>query len=141
MRETELINGFSRFGIFGILSVVIALLIIFVLIREVFFDKRSCLNINNSFVWMILAGEAVYSLVIAVFVFSALFKEFSTSEFRFGIFLSIIAYSIIFVCAYLIYVDDKKVNTKKEFQRLSEDDIAKLNLQPEVPKEQLTLGD
>lgn len=139
--EIERMTGFSGYYIFGTISVLFALISLFVLIREMLTRKLNTFSIKNSVIWMFLSGEAIFALVIAIFVFSSYFIKSSNVEFRFGIFFSIICHIVVFGAAHFALIEDSKISAKKDFQKISDEDMARLNLEPEVAREQLTLGD
>ncbi|MCT4591778.1 MAG: hypothetical protein N4A36_00095 [Candidatus Gracilibacteria bacterium] len=134
------LNGFSRYWIFGVVSFGFALVSLLVLIRELVTGREKMLGFYNYIIWMFLSGESVFALTLSVFVFSDLFNDFSDANFRFGIFLSIVCHVMIFAGAYFSMIKEKKVSAKKSFQSLSDEDLARLNLQPEDP-DQLSFGD
>ena len=90
---------------------------------------------------MVISLEALFALAIGLFVFSSLFQDFSRAEFRLGIFLSIFAHVAVFFGAYFIFVGEQKNDARREFRNLSDEDLAKLNLQPETPDGQMSLGE
>lgn len=137
-------SGFSKYGIFGYISLFFALICLIIIIREALTNKDTIFGINNCLVCMLLGGEAIFALTIGIFVFSSLFDDFSDAKFRFGIFLSIFAHILIFGGGYFSFLEEKKVANKKAFKTLSDEDLAKLNLQPEDPdvsNDQLSFGD
>ncbi len=138
------INGFGRYGIFGTVSVLFSLTCILILVREALTGKEKTFSFANSTIWMFLAGEAVFALTLGIFVFSTIFDETSEAAFRFGIFLSIFSHILIFGGAHFSFSEEKKIANKKAFRSMSEEDLAKLNLQPEEPdvsNDQLSFGD
>ena len=94
---------------------------------------------------MICASEAIFALLIGIFVFLSLLDNavYVEAKFRFGIFLSIFSHIFIFSGSHFVFLENKKVIAKESFKGLSEQDLAKLNLQPEdtVSEKQLSFGD
>ena len=138
---TQRMNGFSRFGIFGAVVLTFAFAGIAVLGRETFLGRRNVLGLRNYLVLLILTFQSMFTVVLAIFVFASFFSDFSQAQFRFGIFLTLLSQVVAFAGAYFHFLENQKLQTKREFKNLSDEDLAKLNLQPEMPENQLSFGD
>lgn len=140
--KSTIMSGFYyKYRIFGIISALFAVISLFILIKEIVTKKTNTFSVNNPIIWMFFSGEAVFALVIAISVFSSVFRDFSSSGFRFGIFFSIISHIVVFISAHFAFLENRKESAKKDFQKISNEDLARINLEPEVSKDQLTLGD
>jgi len=140
-QSAQKISGFSRFAIFGVLSSLFAVAGGGLLVREIATGKKSFLSIKNEVLQMGFFLEAIFTLLISFFIFASFFRDFSRAEFRFGIFLSLVAHITAFLGAYFSFAEIQKAETKSQLQSLSDEDLQKLNLQPEVPEEQMSLGE
>jgi len=134
IEETEKINGFSRFSIFGIISISFALASLFLLSREMISKRKDFLNFANNYLLMFFSLEAIFALFIAIFVFQSYFRDFS-SQFRFGIFLSFISHLAIFLAAYFSFLEEKKDIARDDFKKMSQNENIDIN------KDQLSLGE
>jgi predicted permease len=134
-------SGFSKFQIFGTVSVIFALISFILVIRELFWRQDKFLTYHHSALWMILAGQSLFTIIIAFFVFPASFADNAITKFRYGIYFSFIAHLVIFIAGYLVSLEQGKTSKKSEsWKQMTEEEMRRLNLSPEIPKEQLNFS-
>jgi len=127
--ETITFNGLQKFFIFGMISLFSAGIYFFLLIRELFFEKKILFKYSNEKFIIFLSGENIFSLILALFVFSDLLSENSRSTIKFGIFLSILGHLVIF---FNFWSENKKINSKK--RNLFGQNLKNSSLQIEIEK-------
>ncbi len=96
----EVSNGFTRYPIFGFLSVIFAGSALLMFVQH-FFGSRKTGGVVHGKAWMFLGAQALFALFIALFVYSSDMQSIPSAELRFGLFLSIFCHILILFGGYV----------------------------------------
>lgn len=129
--------------VFGILSILFAITYMAIFIREALTRNKQIFSVAHYQILLIAGVEAVFAFFIAYFVFSSFDKAYTVAEFKYGFYLSVIGHIFVLISSYLIYLEERASIKKvtKPINHLSDEEIAKLNLQPEISEDQMTIDD
>ncbi len=138
----EISNGFTKFPIFGFLSVIFATAALIVFVQH-FFGTRKSFGIAHGKVWSFLGAQMLFALMIALFVFSSEMQSIPSAQLRFGLFLAIFSHLLILFGG---YVEEKSRQRSEAIASLSPKPGAYggFHIRPEEPEahyEQLSLSD
>ncbi len=124
-------NAFEYLTIFGIITLVIALMSLLIVLREIFSKKGFIGSLSHGQILVFLFGHGVYTIIIATFVFHEFANQIPFSEVNIGLGLTFVALGIglagaIFSRDYLPKGVDKKI-----FAENNEIDTSSVHLNPE----------
>ncbi len=143
IRTPEISNGFGVYPVFGFLSLsfVAATLAFFV---QYFFGAKKVFGVSHGNLWMITGGQAIFTLFIAVSIFSSEIRSDSTAQMRFGIFAALAAFALIAFGGYLFERSRKEEEAREALSNPFSKELNHLNIRPEEPSvnaDQLSLSD
>lgn len=142
-RIQEVSNGFTKYPVFGFLSVIFAITAV-TLFAQHLFGARKTFNISHGRAWLFLGGETLFVLLIALFVFSSEMSLIPSAELRFGLFLSVFAHFLILFGGYVQEKTYQKQESLTAFARPAPGAFGGFHIRPEEPdvsSEQLSLSD
>ncbi len=135
-------SGFTKFPIFGFLSVIFAIAALILFVQH-FFGTRKSFGITHGKAWAFLGAQSVFTLMIALFVLSSEMQSIPSAQLRFGLFLSLFSHLLILFGG---YVEEKSRQKSETIASLSPQPgtYGGFHIQPEEPEahyEQLSLSD
>jgi len=128
-------GGFSFFPIFGFLALFFAIFEFIFLARNIAGFSKT-LGVKNAVGAVFSAGEAVFAIFIAFFVFATAMKNDATAAFRFGFFVEFLAQFFAFFGAVFWYRADRE----REKMAALRPPVSPGHL-GRVPEKQLSLSD
>ena len=116
-------SGFGAFPVFGMLSMSFAIAALFLFLRNETGGKTT-FGVSNARLWMMIAGEAIFTLCIALAVFASQVRVDSTAHIRFGLFASLFAYTLLFFGGYILEKDLQKQKARESFAPIFSEQIS-----------------
>jgi len=139
----ETSNGLEIFPVFGFLSLVFIAGTLLYFTQYCLGEKKT-FGLSHGKAWMILGGQALFMLFIALSVFFSETQTDSTAQIRFGVFGSVIAFGLVFFGGYVYERGREEEEARQAFSAPFSSELNHLNIRPEEPSvstDQLSLSD
>ncbi len=143
LRIPEISSGFGAFPVFGLLVLAFTSSSLLVFVQH-FFGAEKIFNYSHGKAWMMLGGQALFTLLIAFSIFFTEMRNDSTAQMRFGIFASVFAQMLVVFGGYLLTKAEADKEAKEVFSAPFSQELNHLNIRPEQPSvdsDQLSLSD